>query len=187
MRGLEFVIWDQAAGAAAEHGFTTEAEASARLAEAYSAETHQVRSRLVWVPATPEPMYRRSWWRAVIGWLRGEPDPGWVEVPDVDPVDTFEMAVITGPGGYQEMLTSPVDEPWPPTAACHVWPRTTPSGHVYEAPTTYAELREMHTTAAQAVIEQWAPAEHPPEPTWEILAAAHHEVEKLQRQLGIRA
>jgi len=54
-------------------------------------------------------------------------------------------------------------------------------------PTTYAELREMHTTAAQAVIEQWAPAEHPPEPTWEILAAAHHEVEKLQRQLGIRA
>lgn len=63
--------------------------------------------------------------------------------------------------------------------AMHKWPKTTPSGHVYVAPTTYDELCSRHTDAAQASVECWVDAECPPEPTWEMVGLAHREVERL--------
>jgi hypothetical protein len=59
----------------------------------------------------------------------------------------------------------------------HTWPKTTPTGHTYVAPTTYDELRERHTDAAQAFVEWWSPSECPPEPTWEMVGLAHKEVD----------
>ncbi|QAU07217.1 hypothetical protein HOV03_gp77 [Gordonia phage Asapag] len=62
----------------------------------------------------------------------------------------------------------------------HEWPKTTPTGQFYTAPTTYAELCSRHTDAAQAAVECWSPDECPPEPTWEMVGLAHREVERLR-------
>ncbi|QWS68198.1 hypothetical protein SEA_VANLEE_81 [Gordonia phage VanLee] len=62
----------------------------------------------------------------------------------------------------------------------HEWPKTTPAGHVYTAPTTYEELCSRHTDAAQAAVECWSPEECPPEPTWEMVGLAHREVERVR-------
>lgn len=59
------------------------------------------------------------------------------------------------------------------------WPKTTPTGFTYTAPTTYAELCFQHVNAAQAEVECWEAEECPPEPTWEMVGLAHREVEKL--------
>ncbi|QHJ86414.1 hypothetical protein SEA_KUWABARA_78 [Gordonia phage Kuwabara] len=64
------------------------------------------------------------------------------------------------------------------------WPKTTPTGHVYTAPTTYAELCSRHTDAAQASVECWSAEECPPEPTWEMVGLAHREVDGLRSLLG---
>ena len=66
-----------------------------------------------------------------------------------------------------------------------VWPRTTPSGHTYRIPTTYAELCSRHDDAGQAYVEMWDSAECPPEPTWEMVGLAHDEVRRLRRELGL--
>lgn len=63
----------------------------------------------------------------------------------------------------------------------HTWPKTTPTGHTYTAPDTYAALCHQHGNAAQAAIESWDADECPPEPTWEMVGIAHREVERLQR------
>lgn len=62
------------------------------------------------------------------------------------------------------------------------WPKTTPTGHTYVEPRTYAELLHEHSNAAQAAIECWEEDECPPEPTWEMVGIAHREVERLQRE-----
>ena len=64
----------------------------------------------------------------------------------------------------------------------HTWPKTTPTGHTYIAPDTYAALCHQHGNAAQAAIESWEADECPPEPTWEMVGIAHREVERLQRE-----
>ena len=70
----------------------------------------------------------------------------------------------------------------------NAWPKTTPTGHTYTVPTTYAELRSRHVDAAQAEVECWEPAECPPEPTWEMVGIAHREVERLtERCANLRA
>lgn len=56
--------------------------------------------------------------------------------------------------------------------AQNAWPKTTPSGHTYDAPTTYKELRHQCANAAQAASEGWDDAECPPEPTWEMVGLA---------------
>lgn len=61
-----------------------------------------------------------------------------------------------------------------------IWPKITPSGHVYKAPITYAELCERHVDAAQAAVEGWDLDEHPPEPTWEMVGLAHAEIRALR-------
>lgn len=63
--------------------------------------------------------------------------------------------------------------------AQNAWPKTTPSGHTYDAPTTYKELRHQCANAAQAASEGWDDAECPPEPTWEMVGLATAEVERL--------
>lgn len=63
------------------------------------------------------------------------------------------------------------------------WPKTTPTGHTYTEPRTYAELLHEHSNAAHAAIECWEEDECPPEPTWEMVGIAHREVERLQRDL----
>ena len=60
------------------------------------------------------------------------------------------------------------------------WPKTTPTGHTYVEPRTYAELRHEHANAALAAIECWNADECPPEPTWEMVGLAHREVERIR-------
>ncbi|WP_312802431.1 hypothetical protein [Corynebacterium variabile] len=63
--------------------------------------------------------------------------------------------------------------------AQNTWPKHTPSGHTYDAPTTYKKLRQQCANAAQAASEGWDDAECPPEPTWEMVGLATTEVEHL--------
>ncbi len=72
--------------------------------------------------------------------------------------------------------------PDPTRVPSHEWPRTTPEGHTYEAPTTYRDLTARHLDAAQGLVESWAPEELPPEPTWEMVGLAH-DVIRDARQL----
>lgn len=65
-------------------------------------------------------------------------------------------------------------------AGARAWPYTTPEGHTYQTPTTYKELCALHDNAAQAYVESWDPAEHPPEPTWEMVGLAHKEIARLR-------
>lgn len=60
------------------------------------------------------------------------------------------------------------------------WPYTTPTGHTYLEPATYAELQERANDAAQAWVETWDPREHPPEPTWAMVGLAQVEVRRLR-------
>lgn len=64
------------------------------------------------------------------------------------------------------------------------WPYTTPSGHTYWEPGTFAELQERANDAAQAWIETWDPREHPPEPTWAMVGIAQAEVLRLRALLA---
>lgn len=69
-------------------------------------------------------------------------------------------------------------EPGPRT-----WPYTTPSGHTYVEPATYAELQARVNDAAQAWVETWDLAEHPPGPTWAMVGLAQVEVRRLRAAL----
>ncbi|MGQ5692113.1 hypothetical protein ACSVIA_20380 [Rhodococcus erythropolis] len=60
----------------------------------------------------------------------------------------------------------------------HEWPKTTPTGHTYERPTTYVELVRMSGHMVQGEIECWEAAELPPEPVWEMVGIAQQEVER---------
>lgn len=64
------------------------------------------------------------------------------------------------------------------------WPYTTPSGHTYREPDSYAELQQRANDAAQAWIEAWPPDEHPPEPTWAMVGIAQAEVLRLRVALS---
>lgn len=64
------------------------------------------------------------------------------------------------------------------------WPKTTPSGHTYEIPTTYEQLKARHVDAAQALIEGWDADECPPEPTWEMVGLAHGRIAELEAALA---
>jgi len=60
------------------------------------------------------------------------------------------------------------------------WDTPTPQGYVYKKPNTVEELNSLCIDVAQAAIEVWDPAEHPPEPTWEEAAIALDEVQRLR-------
>lgn len=66
--------------------------------------------------------------------------------------------------------------------AQNTWPKHTPSGHTYDAPTTYKKLLQQCANAAQAASEGWDDAECPPEPTWEMVGLATAEVDRLTAQ-----
>lgn len=66
----------------------------------------------------------------------------------------------------------------------NTWPYTTPSGHTYHAPRTYAELRRMHENAALSSLEGNDEPEHPPEPRWEMVGLAHRHVALLESRLS---
>lgn len=59
------------------------------------------------------------------------------------------------------------------------WPYTTPTGYVWQAPTTYDDLVATVSTVAQAIIEGWAGNEHPPAPTWEMVGLVQNELAAL--------
>ena len=58
----------------------------------------------------------------------------------------------------------------------HEWPKTTPTGHTYERPTTYDELNGITADMAQGEIEGWEKTELPPEPTWPMVTLAQREI-----------
>lgn len=63
------------------------------------------------------------------------------------------------------------------------WPYTTPEGHTYVEPTDYAALRERVNDSAQAIIESWDPAEHPPSMvTWSMLGIALTNRDRLRTE-----
>lgn len=74
--------------------------------------------------------------------------------------------------------------PAPTRVPSHEWPRTTPEGHTYEAPTTYRDLTARHMDAAQGLVESWAAEELPPEPTWEMVGIAHDVIREARQLLA---
>lgn len=83
-------------------------------------------------------------------------------------------------GDVAEIISALDGKPVPRTA----WPYKTPTGYTYQEPTTYDELRQTATTAAQAEIETWDPSEHPPAPTWAMVGLAQAEVLRLLQHLA---
>lgn len=71
------------------------------------------------------------------------------------------------------------------TVARNTWPYTTPSGHTYEAPTTYADVSGRAADMMQATIESWPEAEHPPEPSWEMVGICQSRVIELTREKDV--
>ena len=120
-------------------------------------------------------------------WVRDNPDDRFSEHDDVFSGDVWSRRVaglisrradatfIAAAPDLVRDLADKVER----QESIHKWPKTTPEGHLYVAPTTYAELCSRHTDAAQASVECWVDAECPPEPTWEMVGLAHREVERL--------
>ncbi|AKJ72150.1 hypothetical protein GMA1_53 [Gordonia phage GMA1] len=127
-------------------------------------------------------------------WVRDNPDDRFSEHDDVFSGDVWSRRVaglisrradatfIAAAPDLVRDLADKVER----QESIHKWPKTTPEGHLYVAPTTYAELCSRHTDAAQASVECWVDAECPPEPTWEMVGLAHREVERLTAERAER-
>lgn len=111
----------------------------------------------------------------VDGWEAeaGENSPAWKAYGPQKMSVPFVVQQVYGAFGQSRL----------PSARGRTWPYTTPSGHVYEEPTTYKELCARTFDNAQAYVEGWDLDECPPDPTWEMLGISHREVERLRQCL----
>jgi hypothetical protein len=70
---------------------------------------------------------------------------------------------------------------------CDDWPTVTPSGVIYDAPTTVNELRSFLAIYLNAVELDLPPSEFPPNPTWDMVSMLFNVLHSLELDLQNRS
>ncbi|MDJ0403928.1 hypothetical protein QNA23_10585 [Rhodococcus erythropolis] len=104
------------------------------------------------------------------------PDPGLTDLIAAALYAAIAKAAPSGSVSVEEMTATVLPVVEQHTNGRHEWPKTTPTGHTYERPTTYDELNGITADMAQGEIEGWEKTELPPEPTWPMVTLAQREI-----------